>query len=450
MLKAISNPEGVLKMVIDIEIKKLIKLLEDYDQQEKAKKSLIKIGEPAIGLLIQALSKKSDICLEAIDVLEGIGKPIVDPLIVSLKHESAIVRSSVGWAIYKLAGKLNFNGAVRPLIDLLNDRNANVQQNAVMALGEIGDRSAVEPIILFLRDNKNSDKLITAIEALANIKDARAVEPIAQILLSHKEQDIKFEAALALGEIGEKSAVEALFHALDDKAPEVRWRAALSLGEIGDHRAINPLRRVLKDKDQEVRDYAAEAIGKLGDTQVYLSTLKNKLSRSADSHERSTAAEEIAEIGSQGLPILLEALIKGNINVCYDVAYVIWSVLMKENKEVLQALYEALKPASERLTKMVSKVKVIEASPRSYSEEVSAAIAALGFIGNSSAIPVLENLLTMIQDKIKTKGKISRYVQTEIASGFISNEDDILHIESAIDEIKEREATRNKPTINSR
>ena len=126
-------------------------------------------------------------------------------------------------------------------------------------LGEIGDPRAVEPLIrlvstgqlLFVGDN--------LVEALRNFG-----APAIQLLIKALGEG-NLAAAEALGEIGDKRAVEPLIKALGDDDPLVRDHAASALGEIGDKRAVEPLIKVLEDDVSDVRMWAAYALGEIGD-----------------------------------------------------------------------------------------------------------------------------------------------------------------------------------------
>jgi len=98
--------------------------------------------------------------------------------------------------------------------------------------------------------------------ALGNIGDPRAVEPLIRAL-GDKDWRVRMEAAVALGNIGDPRAVEPLIQALGDKSGSVRRVAARALGEIGDPRAVEPLTRALRDENQYVRRVAAGALGKI-------------------------------------------------------------------------------------------------------------------------------------------------------------------------------------------
>jgi len=67
-------------------------------------------------------------------------------------------------------------------------------------------------------------------------------------------------AALALGEIGDSRAVEPLINALGDENWEVRSTVAKALGKISDDRAIQPLINLLNDKNENVHWHAVQAL----------------------------------------------------------------------------------------------------------------------------------------------------------------------------------------------
>jgi HEAT repeat protein len=90
--------------------------------------------------------------------------------------------------------------------------------------------------------------------------------------LGHKEASLRKDAAMALGEVGDVRAVEPLIAALKEKSPDVgryvrvlhsqvRRAAAGALGKLGDTRAVDPLIAALVDP--EVRSAARAALAKL-------------------------------------------------------------------------------------------------------------------------------------------------------------------------------------------
>ena len=122
---------------------------------------------------------------------------------------------------------LKSKGDVDGLIKALNyEKDHNLRISAAWALGELGDSSAIEPLINALDDRKR-------------VKDV---------------------VAKALGEIGKPQAIDSLLELLEDDNWEVRGTAAKSLGKIGDPQAIEPLIETLEDKNEIVRWNSSQAL----------------------------------------------------------------------------------------------------------------------------------------------------------------------------------------------
>ncbi len=122
--------------------------------------------------------------------------------------------------------------------------------------------SAVPALIRALRDD-NRDVRLAAAMALGELRDRRAFEPLI-VILKDEDWAMRHGAARALGNLGDPGAVELLIATLKDKDENVRGAAAYALGELGDARAVEPLIAALKDEGGGVRYDAAEALGKLG------------------------------------------------------------------------------------------------------------------------------------------------------------------------------------------
>lgn len=69
--------------------------------------------------------------------------------------------------------------------------------------------------------------------------------------------------AMALGRIGDRRALQPLIDALEDASLYVRASAAKGLGYLKDGRAALPLKKALKDENAGVREAAAQALEKL-------------------------------------------------------------------------------------------------------------------------------------------------------------------------------------------
>ena len=84
-------------------------------------------------------------------------------------------------------------------------------------------------------------------------------------LLSDGEARVRRRAALAIGRVGSRDGVAPLVTVLGDPDPEVRQMAAFALGLVGDKSARDPLVAALGDESPLVQGSAAEALGLVGD-----------------------------------------------------------------------------------------------------------------------------------------------------------------------------------------
>ncbi len=160
-------------------------------------------------------------------------------------------------------GEIGDHAAVEPLIRYLKGDCDSVRWRIVIALGEIGDTKAVESLIQSFKDEDLLVRL-RASSALGKIGEA-AVEPLLRAL-QDADWETRYGATRALQGIVSTKTVEPLIQVLNDEHFEIRLAAVAALGRIGDKRAVQPLIKALKDDYMVVRLNAAEALGKIGDT----------------------------------------------------------------------------------------------------------------------------------------------------------------------------------------
>jgi HEAT repeat protein len=214
----------------------------------------------------------------------------VQGLIKALGYEkdSHVPRDAV-----KALGELKDARAVAALVLMLN---TNLCEIAIEALGKIGDRGPVQPLLAVLDNGKLKihlrmaamqallrigalDELIHAVpkyrqsypslydrtmDALVNV-GTPAIETFCALLKRQDKAETRLTAAVALGRIENARAVEPLITALQDPDANVRKAVAEALGSIGDHRAAEPLIAALKDRDLSVRITVVDALKKIGD-----------------------------------------------------------------------------------------------------------------------------------------------------------------------------------------
>jgi HEAT repeat protein len=196
---------------------------------------------------------------------------------VALNDSSAIVRVTATRAVLSLPP----DEAAALLLPLLQDREEFVRQETAYALGETRSRLGSAALLAMLEKEKKDGVRGAAVVALGLLGDETAVVPLIQILnqrvsatgllnkvrrkKKNENEFVRRAAARALGQIDSRAAVPALIEVLsDERAPDdVRREAARSLGLIGDPAAVTALRALLTSRDPYLSRLAYEALLKI-------------------------------------------------------------------------------------------------------------------------------------------------------------------------------------------
>lgn len=200
--------------------------------------------------------------------------------------------------------------AVYPLLYCLNskDENYKVKLSCADALGKIGDKYAVLPLMNVIEDENESSVYVkeSAVSALGMIGDEKAVDSLITILESKKGFIDKFtflkERALeALNKLNFKGdrVFNALIKSLRDESPQVRINAIEVLMNSEDDRAIDLIKGMLDDNNQEVVKNAVIALyNLLGDrilTEIIESPTASQFAREEAINLENDLAEDNEE-----------------------------------------------------------------------------------------------------------------------------------------------------------
>lgn len=181
----------------------------------------------------------------------------IQMLIETLKEEDELVRVQTCESL-EIIGE----PAVESLIKALGSEDKNIRRYSARVLGELGDARAIDALIKNLRDGNKWVRRETS-GALSKMGDP-ATTPLIE-LLEDPEWRVRGAAAWALGRIGNKRAVEPLIKSLlEDESGFVRSGAANALGAIGDERAVEPLKKATKDESSYVRKVSDKYLKKWG------------------------------------------------------------------------------------------------------------------------------------------------------------------------------------------
>ncbi len=192
-----------------------------------------------------------------------------DKLAQRIKDPDSITRIRVN--ITKALANTKDSQAVYPLLYCLNskDENYKVKLSCADALGKIGDKYAVLPLMNIVEDETESSLYVkeSAVSALGMIGDEKAVDSLVSILESKKGLVDKFtflkERALeALNKLNFKGdrVFNALVKSLRDDSPQVRINAIEVLMNSDDDRAVDLIKGMLDDSNKDVVQNAVIAL----------------------------------------------------------------------------------------------------------------------------------------------------------------------------------------------
>lgn len=383
---------------VDALIGALVNHLEDTTILRYISDSLGKIGDTrAVMPLIDILTKPKKVDELLIGaVADALGElrdvRAVKPLINALRYDK---ESIAGDQITEALGKIGAS-AVEPLILALEDADHNIRGFGSAALGVIGDKRAVEPLIIaMINEDKDSNWVIMNIaNALVNIGDTRAIGPLLYML--------KFDEGLETNTIGiledsltslgykhknkqnyifklpnakrliRQHDIEGLLSALRYRT--LRYEITKLLCEITDKRAVEPLITMLKDRDNKVCLNAVIALGKIKDPRAIdplISSLCNPflINKAAESLEKmrwkpsydingalyligNMMSDKSVKIGVKYIDPLISLLVECE-DYCLLEPYKKHSILVRST--VLNALYKNGKPAFDKLYPLLKK-----------------------------------------------------------------------------------------------
>ena len=172
----------------------------------------------------------------------------------------------------KAIAHLKNTAAVTPLLYCLNNKEENykIRLACADALGKLGDRYAVAPLIEVVTDQNERSVYVkeSAACALGLLGDTRAVEPLVNILNSSKgilnrftflkERVIEALGKLKLG--NSEFVFNALKNSLLDESSQIRISAIEAIMNSENQKASETIKPLLQDEDEEVRKNALIAL----------------------------------------------------------------------------------------------------------------------------------------------------------------------------------------------
>ena len=302
-------------------VQPLIRALRDPDRavREAATSALQALGEPAIlslGFCLQDTNlqvQESAACILATIATEQ----VLDPLLSAALSPNWIVRSSAAKAL----GRIQNSQAIETLSLLLQDKVPAVREEAGRAMQAIGDASV--PKLLDSLHDPNWKIRLRSVEALALLKPKEAVGPLMLLVLEDPDTAVRQDAVRALGQIGDARAIPLLLSSLALQTPSLKLPAIEALGQIRSSEAIPALIALVnsvpteayKDRMEGCTDpqykedlppleAAIKALGKIRDPRAIPALIQALQSTLL----RTEAAEALTQFGQAAVNPLLKLL----------------------------------------------------------------------------------------------------------------------------------------------
>lgn len=225
------------------------------DQNEPAMDSIAALGRPAVPYLIDKfVTKSARERWTIIWTLTRIGSKAVPDLVLALERPNGLIVERVAYAL----GDIKDSAAVEPLMKVCGHQRWQERDEALGALGKIGDGRAEPAVVSGLRDQigqvrksaaVSAGKLklaatgealvamfddafygarMTAMEAVMTFDTARVIDLLEQAMVSENPETGN-QACRLLGQVGTDRAIRVLRDQLDSPSPERRLHAALGL-----------------------------------------------------------------------------------------------------------------------------------------------------------------------------------------------------------------------------
>ena len=182
-------------------------------------------------------------------------------LAVARQTENQLARLHAIWGIGQVArgwpdGRGKDPDVVRPLLELLTDKDSEVRAQAAKVLGESAHEQAGAPLVGLLKDPSVRVRFHSAI-ALGKLKSPKAIRPLLELVEENDDLDVFLRHSLVMGLVGStKGDPKVLLETISSTHSSVRLAAILALRRHA-HPGISSF---LKDGDLYLVTETARAI----------------------------------------------------------------------------------------------------------------------------------------------------------------------------------------------
>lgn len=157
------------------------------------------------------------------------GFPNAGPDLLALAEQPE--SGDTNWMAIRGIGYLKFAGAVPFLESSLRSKAVYVRSNAARSLGEIGEPSAIDPLISALSTEENSGVIEQTALALQMLHAKKAI-PVLESKIRNPSPQTRIWILGAVETLGGRAELPFIASSLQDGDPGVRYDAALSVQRL--------------------------------------------------------------------------------------------------------------------------------------------------------------------------------------------------------------------------
>lgn len=231
---------------------------------------LLKIGDPAVDILLDSLSNTEErhCRRKLVDIVSKFGSSASNRIKGRLQDDRWFVVRNMA----SILGEISNRDSLSALDKLLEHSEIKVKKEAIKSLSKIGGNEAATILM------KRSDRMEKKLRALMFFSLGVIEEPVATPLLLKtlnkrglfsKDLDARKEAILALGKLGAVEAIETLERVLSSsqflkKEPdEIKLLAAQSLAMIGNEDAVKAIEKGYIAGKEKLKDVCYHYLSKM-------------------------------------------------------------------------------------------------------------------------------------------------------------------------------------------
>jgi len=296
-----------------------------------------------------------------------------------LKQNDSIIKENCLMALGKFKNS-NDPTTIKAIIEELNNESSEVKQEAIKALGRIGNKAATFHLLKELKDKDDMTRKY-AINALKSLmKDTSSIKRLQNLLVSRNIIE-RIAAIKLIGKLGDKTSLETLINSLNSNNSKVRrasynailkivngesldnivenlnasesqirkWSAKILFNKMkkeNEEEIIIHLLNLLEDNESNVRRTAINLLSKL-DNPLILDRINKKLKNSPNWKMRRSCIRLLSKINSQKTLKLLIQYIHDEDFFIQN--WVLKAIGRKENFENITLIIDLLNNKDERI-----------------------------------------------------------------------------------------------------